>query len=90
MSGREMALETANATWAWRRPKGPVLPPMTNRKTLAEMVGELLREAAALVAVFGLLDELVRKELTGGWLVGTIVVAVLFFAVSATMEMRRS
>jgi hypothetical protein len=48
----------------------------TERKTVAEMSGEFLREAAVLVAVFAILDKLVQGEaITTAWLVGAWAIA---------------
>jgi hypothetical protein len=55
----------------------PLTPsPAGERKTLAEMTGEFLREAAVLVAVFAILDKLVQGQaVTTAWLVGAWAIA---------------
>ena len=63
--------------------------PASSRKTVAEMLADWLREVSALVAVFGVLDELVRNELSIRWLVTTLTFAVSLFALGATVERRR-
>jgi hypothetical protein len=57
------------------------LSPKTETKTLAEMIGETLREAALLVAVFGWLDRVVQQEPFWGKWAWTVLggSAVLYF-----------
>jgi hypothetical protein len=60
------------------------------RKTLAEMVGELLREGGILLLVFGLLDPFLRGGAPGlpwvGWVVGLSLLAI---GAGCRIEVRR-
>lgn len=60
-----------------------------DRKSLAEMVSEWLREASVLITVFALLDKLLKNELIESWVWGTIATAGLVFAVGAALERYR-
>lgn len=57
------------------------------RKTVAEMFGELLREAAVLIIVFGFLDKLLKIEpISAGWAIKTIGAAASSFLSGVTLE----
>jgi hypothetical protein len=47
---------------------------------------EFLREAAVLVAVFSLLEPVIRGELTAGWVLSTLLLAAYLFAFGVFME----
>ena len=60
------------------------------RRTVAEMIGELLRDGAILVAVFAPLDNLVNGKPLTFWGVSIIVVLVLVLAVAGiAIEVKR-
>ncbi len=62
-----------------------------NRKTAAEMVGEYLREAAVLVAVFAILDKLVQGHVvTLWWSVSAIAISLALLVVGIVIERRRN
>jgi hypothetical protein len=59
-------------------------------KGVAEMVGEAMREIGVLVAVFGMLDKLLRGDgATVGWTAAVLGTALFFFVVGVTIERRR-
>jgi hypothetical protein len=71
----------------------PLTPeaPQTERKTLAEMIGEFLREAAVLVAVFAILDRLVQGQaVTTTWLAGAWAIAAAALGAGMLIERLRS
>ncbi len=70
----------------------PLTPtPSSERKTLAEMIGEFLREAAVLVAVFAILDRLVAEEtVTTAWLAGAWAIAGAALGAGMLIERLRS
>jgi hypothetical protein len=60
------------------------------RKTLAEMAGDTLREAAILIAVFAWLDRAVQgEEFLGAWSWEILGLAVLLFVAGVAIERRR-
>jgi hypothetical protein len=60
-------------------------------RTLAEMIGETLREAALLVAVFGWLDRVVQQEpFWGVWAWTILAVALVLYVLGVTIERLRS
>jgi hypothetical protein len=60
------------------------------RKDIKEMVGEFLREIAALVVVFAFLDKLVLKEgITVYWSAGTVVLSAFLLILGIAIERRR-
>jgi hypothetical protein len=60
-------------------------------RTLAEMIGETLREAALLVAVFGWLDRVVEQEpFWGRWAWTVLGAASLLYALGIAIERLRS
>ena len=62
----------------------------TNR-TLAEMIGDTLREAALLVAVFGWLDRVVQQEpFWGAWAWTILGVAMALYITGVIIERLRS
>jgi len=63
---------------------------MSERKSLAEMAGEFLREAAVLIAVFGILDKVLRNEgPTLAWTVAVLAVALILLVGGCILERRR-
>jgi len=62
-----------------------------DRKTVAEMSGELLREAAMLILVFAPLDTIFAEagQLTWAALAGIIVFGVAVFVAGAVIERKR-
>ena len=75
-----------------RRPMPlPLTPsPIGERKTIAEMIGEYLREAAVLVGVFAILDKLVEgREVTWPWLSTAIAFSGVLLAAGIVMERGR-
>ena len=63
---------------------------VAERKSVAEMLGEWMREASVLVAVFGILDKLLRGEgPTSAWTVAVLAVALSFFSWGCIIERRR-
>ena len=65
--------------------------PLAANRTLAEMIGETLREAALLVAVFGWLDRVVQEEpFFGQWAWTVMGLAAMLYAVGVLIERLRS
>jgi hypothetical protein len=63
---------------------------MDDRKTIAEMFGEFLREAAVLTAVFIPLDRaLIGETLTLGWIVAILGVSGTLLALGMAVERKR-
>ena len=62
-----------------------------DKKTVAEMFGEFLREAAVLTAVFLPMDRVVgqREDLTWSWLWITVSISLLLFAVGVMLDLLR-
>ncbi len=59
-------------------------------RTLAEMIGETLREAALLVAVFGWLDRVVQEEpFFGEWAWTVMGLAAILYALGVLIERLR-
>jgi hypothetical protein len=57
------------------------------RKTSTEMIGEFLREIAALILVFAPLDRYIAEgEVSPEWLTGTLLASFLLFMVGIAME----
>jgi hypothetical protein len=58
------------------------MEPARKRHLLYKHGGELLRELAVLVLVFGTLDSLIQKEIRspGAWVVGSVLIAGMAFA----------
>jgi len=61
----------------------------SGRKSVAEMLADWLREASVLIAVFGVLDKLVKNELTTAWGWGALCLAIAFFSAGAALERYR-
>jgi hypothetical protein len=62
-----------------------------SNRTLAEMIGETLREAALLVAVFGWLDRVVQQEpFWGVWAWTILAVAMVLYVMGVAIERLRS
>ncbi len=60
-------------------------------RSLAEMIGETLREAALLVAVFGWLDRIVQQEaFWGPWAWTVMGVALILYVMGVMIERYRS
>jgi len=60
------------------------------RKTIVEMVGEFLREAAVLVLVFGFLDQLSRgQQLSGVWTGFIVLISALSLTLGILFERER-
>jgi hypothetical protein len=65
-------------------------PPNSPPRSIAEMIGDWLREASVLVAVFGWLDKSVRDEaISGAWAFEVLALALLLFALGAAVERSR-
>jgi hypothetical protein len=63
---------------------------MAERRGLAEMSGDAMREIGVLVAAFGVLDKfLFDQGPTVAWTASVLGVALAFFAVGAIIEQRR-
>ncbi|HEV3193383.1 MAG TPA: hypothetical protein VGY54_22905 [Polyangiaceae bacterium] len=63
---------------------------MSERHEVAEMIGEAMREIGVLVAVFGMLDKILRNEgPTADWTAAVLVTALFFFVFGVTIERRR-
>ena len=61
------------------------------RKSVAEMFADLLREAAVLIAVFGWLDKAVKGEsFWGRWGLQVLAVATVLFFLGVALERLRS
>ena len=69
----------------------PLTPsPASEPKTVAEMLGEYLREAAVLVGVFAILDKLVEgREVTWTWAVTGLSASVALLVVGILIERAR-
>ena len=64
---------------------------MYAKKTVAEMLGEFLREAAVLLAVFIPLEAALRREaFMWWWFRATVIAAVPILAMGMIVERRRS
>jgi hypothetical protein len=62
-----------------------------SNRTLAEMIGDTLREAALLVAVFGWLDRVVQQEpFWGTWAWTILGVAMALYVMGVAIERLRS
>lgn len=60
-------------------------------RSLADMIGETLREAALLVAVFGWLDRVVQQEpFWGAWAWTVIGVALALYVMGVIIERYRA
>lgn len=66
-----------------------ITPESDHRKSVAEMMADWLREASVLVAVFGVLDKLVKDELTTMWGWGALALSASFFVLGAGIEAYR-
>ena len=63
---------------------------MSHRKTIVEMVGEFLREAAVLVLVFGFLDVFVNgRPLSAVWTGFVLLVSALALTWGILLERER-
>ena len=63
---------------------------MDNRKPIAEMFGEFLREAAVLTVVFIPLDRaMIREALTLGWVVAILGISGGLLTAGMTLERKR-
>lgn len=59
-------------------------------RTVAEMIGDTLREAALLVAVFGWLDRVVQEEpFWGEWAWTVMALAAVLYALGILIEKLR-
>jgi hypothetical protein len=69
----------------------PMAGTLAANRTLAEMIGDTLREAALLVAVFGWLDRVVQEEpFFGEWAWTVMGLAAMLYAVGVLIERLRS
>jgi hypothetical protein len=69
----------------------PMAAPLAANRTLAEMIGDTLREAALLVAVFGWLDRVVQEEpFFGEWAWTVMGLAAVLYALGVLIERLRS
>jgi hypothetical protein len=60
-------------------------------RTLAEMIGDTLREAALLIAVFGWLDRVVQQEpFWGPWAWTVLGASAVLYVLGVMVERRRS
>ena len=71
-----------------------MIPPPTSHdvggKTVAEMLGEFLREAAALIAVFSILDKLVQEHtVSSTWLLSAWSISLAFLIGGIVIERQR-
>ncbi len=63
---------------------------MSEKKTNAEMSGEALREIAVLLAVFGILDKVLRNEgPTVTWAAWVLGLSLSAFLLGCTIERKR-
>jgi len=63
---------------------------MSERRSTAEIIGDGLREAGVLVAVFGMLDKFVHGEgPSTAWTTVVLTVSLFLFGVGAIIEARR-
>jgi hypothetical protein len=62
-----------------------------SKKSLAEMIGEIFREAAVLVAVFVPMDRIVSedKTFTTGWFWATLILSAALGADGVAVELIR-
>ena len=69
----------------------PLTPdPHVERKSIAKMIGEYLREAAVLIGVFAILDKLVEgHEMSPGWVVAAAATSLCLLAVGIMVERSR-
>ena len=66
-------------------------PPGESNRTVAEMIGETLREGALLVAVFGWLDRVVHQEpFWGRWAWTILIVSWMLYIAGVAIERLRS
>jgi hypothetical protein len=63
---------------------------MNGRKSVMEMVGEFLREAAVLVLVFVPLDVAVREKFSGAGLAGALVISAGLLIGGIILQRKRS
>jgi hypothetical protein len=71
--------------------EAPLSAARAGNRTLAEMIGETLREAALLVAVFGWLDRVVQQEpFWGAWAWTILAVAMVLYVLGVLIERLRS
>jgi hypothetical protein len=64
---------------------------MSERHSVAEMIGEALREMAVLFLVFIPLDRVIgEKALTPGWIVAIVALSGGLFTVGVIVERRRT
>lgn len=71
--------------------QAPLSAAAGGNRTLAEMIGETLREAALLVAVFGWLDRVVQQEpFWGAWAWTILAVAMVLYVLGVAIERLRS
>jgi hypothetical protein len=80
----------ASGNWRWKSvgPSIAVLSRMADRRTAGEMIGEFLREAAVLVAVFLPLDRmLTNSPLTLGWYVAILGLSGSLLGVGILVEL---
>ncbi len=66
----------------------PLTPsPAAERKTIAEMLGEYLREAAVLVGVFAILDKLVEgAAISSGWIIAAVITSLCLLVIGIAIE----
>jgi hypothetical protein len=70
---------------------GDMAAPLAANRTLAEMIGDTLREAALLVAVFGWLDRVVQEEpFFGEWAWTVMGLAAILYALGVLIERIRA
>lgn len=64
---------------------------MGSKKSLAEMIGEIFREAAVLVAVFVPMDRIVSEDrtFTAGWFWATLILSAALGATGVAVELIR-
>ncbi len=63
---------------------------MSDRKSVAAMIGDGLREGGVLVAVFGMLDKFVHGEgPTTTWTTAVVATSLSLFLVGSTLERQR-
>ena len=65
--------------------------PKHERHSIAEMIGEFMREAAVLVFVFIPLDLVIeQRELTIWWILAIVVLPAFFLATGIVIERKRT